>query len=414
MKASHAIESAAASAADRSQLWSTVISALQLAAAAEVGVAAGAFARHILETCPNLTSYYMIDPWRHLDNWNKPANKTDREFIEIREQALAATEFAKDRRIILEGRTRDISHRLPDRGLDFAYVDGDHTLRGITIDLTRLWPKLRPGAILAGDDFCRSIWQHPPQFEPTFVFPWAVHFAEAMDSPIFGLPFDQFAIVVNSDSGTGFAFHDLTGGHSSTTVRDALERRDTEYSQLVELYGDFRLNEDCRKLEISGLAKESGRIRGEIVKTIGEIPATMSRILLPGENNAVKHAYADLFKISEDCIVTAGLADEVDYRWNFEDDPPAFGTFDCIVSQAMLEHLVKPYEHVCDLVDSLNGGGYLVLHTVMPGFPYHRYPVDCARFFPDWFEEISGRLRLEVCDKYIGDLRIMYKFKKVG
>jgi hypothetical protein len=404
---------AATSAADRRDLWSSVINNLQLTTVAEVGVFAGAFARYILAQCPTVTSYYMVDPWRHLPNWNKPANKTDREFVAIREQALAATQFAEDRRIVLQGATSEVSHHLPNRGLDFAYIDGDHTLRGITIDLIRIWPKLRPGAILAGDDFCSSIWQHAPQFEPTFVFPWAVHFAEAMDCAIFGLPFDQFAIVANSRSG-GFAFHDLTHRYTSTAVRDALEKRTTENSQFAELYGDFHFNEDRRHLEISGLAKESGRIRGEIVKTIREIPATMSRILLPGENNAVKHAYAELFQISESHIVTAGLSADVDHRWNFEDDPPAFGKFDCIASQAMLEHLIRPYKHVRDLSDALNVGGYLILHTVMPGFPYHRHPVDCVRFFPDWFEELSSRLHLEVCDKYIGDLRIMYKFRKAG
>ena len=78
----------------------------------------------------------------------------------------------------------------------------------------------------------------------------------------------------------------------------------------------------------------------------------------------------------------------------------------------MLEHLVQPYKHVCDLVDALNPGGHLVLHTVIPGFPYHRYPIDCARFFPDWFEEVARRLSLQICDRYIGDLRIMYKLRK--
>jgi SAM-dependent methyltransferase len=412
MDTSRVIGLAAASATDRSDLWSTVINTLQLATAVEVGVFEGGFASHILAHCPTVSSYYMLDPWRHLDNWNKPANMADREFAGIRERALAVTQFAEGRRIVLEGTTAEVAHQLPDQGLDFAYVDADHTLRGITIDLIRLWPKLRPGAILAGDDFCTSVWQHHPQFEPTFVFPWAVHFAEAMGCEILGLPFNQFAIIVNSGSPSGFAFHDLTQSYRSTAVRDALERRETETSQFSALYGDFRLNEDCRNLEISGLAKESGRIRGEIVKTIREIPATVSRILLPGENNAVKHAYVDLFQVPESQIVTAGLADNVDHRWNFEDAPPAFGTFDCIVSQAMLEHLLQPYKHVRDLVDALNTGGYLILHTVMPGFAYHRHPVDCVRFFPDWFEEVSQRLRLQVCDKYIGDLRIMYKFKK--
>ncbi len=416
METCRAIKLAATSADDRRDLWSTVINTLRLSTAVEVGVAAGAFARHILEECPTVSSYFMIDPWRHLSNWNKPANKTDREFVGIREQAMAVTEFARDRRIVLEGATAEVSRRIPTKSLDFAYVDGDHTLRGITIDLTQIWPKMRPGGIIAGDDFCSSIWQHGQQFEPTFVFPWAVHFAEAMDSPIFALPFNQFAIIVNSSGGDRFSFHDLTlnDAYSSTTVREALAGRETERSQFSALYGDFRFEEDCRNHEISGLAKESGRIRGEIVKTLKEITGTPSRILLPGDSNAVKYAYAELFGVSESQIVTAGLSDDVDYKWNFEVDPPLFGKFDCIVSQAMLEHLVHPYKHVCDLADSLNTAGYLVLHTVLPGFAYHRFPVDCFRFFPDWFEELSSRLHLEVCDKYIGELRIMYKYKKAG
>jgi hypothetical protein len=224
MEPAQGIEAAAASAADRSGLWSTVINTLQLATVVEVGVFAGAFARHILEACPTVSRYYMIDPWRHLGDWNKPANRSDREFAVIRERAMAATAFAGDRRIVLEGTTREVAHRLPSAGVDFAYIDGDHTLRGITIDLIRIWPTLRPGAILAGDDFCPSLWQHAPQFEPTFVFPWAVHFAEAMECPIFGLPFNQFAIVARSPSGEGFAFHDLTnsGQYATTAVRDAL------------------------------------------------------------------------------------------------------------------------------------------------------------------------------------------------
>jgi Methyltransferase domain len=224
MEPARAIEEAAACAADRSLLWSRVINSLQLTTVVEVGVFSGAFTQSILEACPTVSRYYMVDSWRHLADWNKPANRSDAEFSDIRAQALAATAFAKDRRIVLEGTTREVAHRLPTASVDFAYIDGDHTLRGITIDLIGIWPKLRPGAILAGDDFCPSIWQHAPQFEPTLVFPWAVHFAEAMECPIFALPFNQFAIVADGLSGKGFAFHDLThtGGYDSTTLRDAL------------------------------------------------------------------------------------------------------------------------------------------------------------------------------------------------
>jgi len=193
-----------------------------------------------------------------------------------------------------------------------------------------------------------------------------------------------------------------------------IERRwqDTLYPKFRTHYGEFRSDEDYSGYEIGNLPKESGKIRKEIVKAIHDIPDPVSRVPLPGESNAVKYAYADLFRLDEKDIVTAGLYDDVDFHWNFEEDPPDFGKFHCIVSQAMLEHLIDPYKHVKDLTGALEEGGYLILHTVIPGFPYHRFPIDCVRFFPDWFEEVSKKLKLEICDKYVGQLRILYNLRK--
>jgi hypothetical protein len=95
----------------------------------------------------------MIDPWANLPDWNKPFNVAPDVFADIYEEMLARTEFASDKRIILRGRTKEVAHRIPDGSLDFGYIDGDHTLRGITIDLARLLPKIRPGGVIGGDDF---------------------------------------------------------------------------------------------------------------------------------------------------------------------------------------------------------------------------------------------------------------------
>lgn len=216
------VETAASKATDRLDLWFRIVSEMNVASMAEVGVYKGDFASHILRQCPAISRYYMIDPWRHLDDWNKPANAMDREFSQIREQALHKTEFATARRVILQGKTTEVSKQLPERGLDLAYIDGDHTLRGITIDLGQIVGKIRPGGVLAGDDFVASAWQHESTFEPTLVFPFAVYFAEATGSVIYGLPFNQFAIVVNDGKESAFEFRDLTGTYRSTTLLDAL------------------------------------------------------------------------------------------------------------------------------------------------------------------------------------------------
>jgi hypothetical protein len=219
-----AIEKAALNATNRQELWAGIVNDSKGATIAEVGVFRGDFAQHILAQCDTVEKYYMIDPWSHLDDWNKPCNKTSDEFAKVKEEALRKTAFAAGKRVILQGKTTEVSCNLPDHGLDLAYIDGDHTLKGITIDLIRVFPKIRKGGVLGGDDFCSSVWQHESKFEPTLVFPLAVYFAEATGSVIYGLPFNQFAIIVDHSTNATFDFRDLTHTYQSTSLRDALRK----------------------------------------------------------------------------------------------------------------------------------------------------------------------------------------------
>jgi hypothetical protein len=205
---------------NRIELWSRLVADLGVRTMAEVGVYRGAFAQQLLDRCPGIATYYMIDPWRHLADWNKPANKDDDTFEQFYAESLQRTEAHAAKRVVLRGRTVEVADEIPDGSLDFAYVDGDHTLRGITVDLIRMWPKIKPGGWLGGDDFSRSIWQHKAEFEPTLVFPWAVHFAEAVDAPITALPHKQFVIEKSPD---GFRFDDPTGVYDDLGLRSAMQ-----------------------------------------------------------------------------------------------------------------------------------------------------------------------------------------------
>lgn len=203
----------------RIDLWTYFISACGAKSVAEVGVWRGEFAAELLAACPAITTYYMIDPWRHLDDWNKPANVASETFEAIHLEAMARTDFAVARRRVLRGTTLEVVNAVDDGALDFAYIDGDHTLKGISTDLIGLLPKMRVGGSIGGDDFCPSIWQHGSEFEPTLVFPFAVHFALAIHATIFALPFNQFLIslpsVPRAEAG---AFVDLTGRYGSVDL----------------------------------------------------------------------------------------------------------------------------------------------------------------------------------------------------
>ena len=214
------LKECASSSQSRLEFWVRFIQSTQARQMLEVGVYRGDFTATVLERCASVNKYYMLDPWRHLEDWNKPANQDNAVFQQFFELAKGKTDFAQSRRVILRGKTTEVIDRIPDGELDFAYIDGDHTLKGITIDLIRVYPKVRIGGFIAGDDFSRSMWHHKTSFEPTLVFPFAVYFAEAVGATIYGLPHIQFCL--QKTGGGQFRFVDLTGQYEEITLRNQL------------------------------------------------------------------------------------------------------------------------------------------------------------------------------------------------
>lgn len=200
----------------RHDFWQAFLGAIEVKSLAEIGVLKGDFAQRMLRAVVSIEKYYMIDPWRNLDDWNKPANKSDDVFERYLSEAMEKTEFASEKRVILRGKTTEVIHEIEDSTLDYAYIDGDHTLKGISIDLVNVYAKIRNDGWIGGDDFTPTVWQHSPRFDPTFVFPFAVYFAEATANPIYGLPHNQF--LIQKLDGDAFKFVDLTGRYKSLSL----------------------------------------------------------------------------------------------------------------------------------------------------------------------------------------------------
>lgn len=201
----------------RFDLWMQVIDEISAKNICEIGVWKGEFAEEILSKCKSISQYNMIDPWANLPDWNKPFNINTQAFGEIYKEAMNRIQPYSEKVKVLIGRTKDRIGDIEDQSLDFVYIDGDHTLRGITIDLHKILPKVKVGGIIAGDDFVNTPWQHSIDYEPTLVCPYAVYFAEAQDLPIVALPFNQFAIQKVSGN-ESFKFIDLTGMYSDISL----------------------------------------------------------------------------------------------------------------------------------------------------------------------------------------------------
>lgn len=213
----------------RFDLWKDFINANAINRISEIGVYRGEFAEHILRECESVLSYVMIDPWRHLDEWNKPANKDDSTFETFFQETVTRTSFAREKISIYRQTTLNATGNIADNSLDFAYIDGDHTLRGITIDLNCIYNKVSHQGFIAGDDFCQSIWQHSNQYEPTMVFPYAILFAEAKGDHIYSLPFNQF--LIQKQPQHDFRRFDLCNGYTSVDLLRHVKPRSVDHEK---------------------------------------------------------------------------------------------------------------------------------------------------------------------------------------
>jgi len=180
-----------------------------------------------------------------------------------------------------------------------------------------------------------------------------------------------------------------------------------------KIYGEFDKKNDYRLYTLKKLGNESTSYQGEIIKWVKDILFSFSpeqKILFTGETKKVVEQLKLSFQTKK--IESCGLTN-TDYKWNFEEDPPSeMKEFDLIVSQAILEHLLNPYKHMHDLTGLLTLNGYLIIHTVLPGYRYHRYPIDALRFYPDWFEEIAKKLKLTIIKRRVRKTHLFYLYKK--
>jgi hypothetical protein len=211
------LQEAASVAKSRLELWNSILRAIKVKAMVEVGVWKGDFAKELLERCDFIERYYMIDPWANLPDWNKPFNVKQQAFDEVYAEAMKKTAFATKKITVLRGKTANVIDKIADQSLDFVYIDGDHTLRGITIDLIQTLPKVKDGGFIGGDDFDHNPWQHDPRFEPTLVCPFAAYFAEAMNLPFVVLPLNQF--LFQKRCGAKFSFIDTTGNYRDMSLK---------------------------------------------------------------------------------------------------------------------------------------------------------------------------------------------------
>ncbi len=122
---------------------------------AEVGVWKGAFTEAFCQANPKL-HMLAVDPWLSYPAWLDPKNALP---VEHAQRAIdAAYAEAVDRLTplnctIVRQFSAAAAAAVPDRSLDFVYVDANHVEAAVYADLQAWAPKVRAGGFVAGHDY---------------------------------------------------------------------------------------------------------------------------------------------------------------------------------------------------------------------------------------------------------------------
>ena len=112
----------------------------------EVGVYAGGLSK-LLSTVPSIRRYFIVDSW--LGNYsNFGQEHMDRIAAEV--MAWAATD---PRIVVLRMDSAQAATQFVEGSVDFWHTDGDHSLEGITTDITEWRHTVRSGGIMSGDNY---------------------------------------------------------------------------------------------------------------------------------------------------------------------------------------------------------------------------------------------------------------------
>jgi hypothetical protein len=125
---------------------------------AEIGVFAGDMSQVLLREHAGM-HLYMVDSWEPdgaayaapSGDWHAKLTRDDQK--RFFETAVARTQFAADRRMILRERSVDAAEYINGVKLDFAFIDADHSYEGVKADLEAWAPKITLGGWLCGHDY---------------------------------------------------------------------------------------------------------------------------------------------------------------------------------------------------------------------------------------------------------------------
>ncbi len=148
----------------RRQRWELVARLPKHGVGAEVGTWKGDFSAHLLRRA-RPRRLYLIDPWEYRED-PRYAHAMFGDRTPGGQQKMDAIHDAVVRRfgsqiesgtvVVTRARSTEAARNLEQ--LDWVYIDGDHTYEGVRGDLEAYYALVKPGGLVAGDDYGMVGW----------------------------------------------------------------------------------------------------------------------------------------------------------------------------------------------------------------------------------------------------------------
>ena len=120
---------------------------------AELGVQRGLYSAKTLKVWKSCREYILVDLWAPQENYLDGANRDQKAQNGLYQETLGNTNEWSKKIKVCRNYTTVCATTVPDGSLDFVYVDARHDFKGVYEDVSKWWPKLRPGGIMAGHDY---------------------------------------------------------------------------------------------------------------------------------------------------------------------------------------------------------------------------------------------------------------------
>lgn len=117
---------------------------------AEIGVADGSHAEDILNYL-DLEKFYLIDPYQVYEEGDYKFS--DQTYFDKQYKNLKIKFKNYNNVEILRKTSKEAVNEIPNKTLDFVYIDGNHQFEEVYEDLNLWFPKIKDNGFLCGDDY---------------------------------------------------------------------------------------------------------------------------------------------------------------------------------------------------------------------------------------------------------------------